>query len=142
MTDIWPNLTRHAEAARWLAPGVGSLAGAAALGFLLWRILRRALTPEEVERRRREMIHRAGKIGDGEILDVDGTVILYSYSVGGVEYTVGQDVAAIAALLPEDRMRMVGPASVRYDPKNPPNSIVLCEEWSGLRLRAVSERLG
>lgn len=84
------------------------------------------------------MIQAKGKIGDAEILDVDGTVILYSYSVAGVEYTVGQDVAAIESLLPEDRMRMVGSASVRYDPSNPPNSIVLCEEWSGLRLRSVA----
>ncbi len=142
MPDIWPNLMRHAEVIRWIALGIGSLAAALAIGLLLWRVLRRQLTPEEVERRRREMIHSAGKIGDGEIIDVDGTVILYSYSVGGVEYTVGQDATAIETLLPHDRMRMVGPASVRYDPKNPPNSIVLCEEWSGLRLRAIAERLG
>ena len=89
------------------------------------------------ERRRREMLHGKGKIGDGEIVDVDGSVILYSYSVGGVEYTVGQDASSIESLLPEDRMRMVGPASVRFDPKNPPNSIVVCEQWSGLRLRPV-----
>ncbi len=141
MPEIWPNLTRHAETIRGIALGVGSFAAASALGLLLWRLLRRQITPDEVERRRREMIHNAGKIGDGEIIDVDGTVILYSYSVGGVEYTVGQDAAAIETLLPEDRMRMVGPASVRYDPKNPPNSIVLCEAWSGLRLRAVLDRL-
>jgi hypothetical protein len=29
----------------------------------------------------------------------------------------------------------VGLASVRYDPKNPPNSIVVSEQWSGLRVR-------
>jgi len=141
MPDIWPNLTRHAETIRWVGLGLGSFVAVLALGLLLWRVLRRPPTPDEIERRRREMIHKAGKIGDGEIIDVDGTVILYSYSVGGVEYTVGQDAAAIETLLPEDRMRMVGPASVRYDPKNPPNSIVLCEAWSGLRLRTVSDRL-
>jgi hypothetical protein len=142
MPHIWANLMPNAEAIRWIALGVGSFVAACALGLLLWRIFRRQPTAEDIERRRREMIHSAGKIGDGEIIDVDGTVILYSYSVGGVEYTVGQDAAAIEALLPDDRMRMVGPASVRYDPNNPPNSIVLCEEWSGLRLRAVSQRLG
>src|SRR5580704_5328350 len=99
MPDIWPNLTGHAETIRWIVLGVGSFAVASALGFLLWRVLRRPLTPDEMERRRREMIHNNGKIGDGEIIDVDGTVILYSYSVGGVEYTVGQDAAAIEALL-------------------------------------------
>src|ERR1700689_3222247 len=112
MPHIWVNLVPNAEAIRWIALGVGSFAAACALGFLLWRIFHRQPTAEEIERRRRKMIHSAGKIGDGEIIDVDGTVILYSYSVRGVEYTVGQDAAAIQALLPDDRMRMVGPASV------------------------------
>jgi len=102
---------------------------------LLWKLLRRQPTPEEIERRRRDHIQINGKIGDGEIIDVDGSIIMYCYSVGGVEYTVGQDVSALTAMLPEDRMRMVGPASLMYDPKNPPNSIVLCEVWNGLRLR-------
>jgi hypothetical protein len=140
MPEIWANVTRHAEAIRWIALGIGAFAVLTAAAFLGWRMFRRQPTADELERRRREMLHGRGKIGDGEILDVDGNVILYSYSVGGVEYTVGQDAASIESLLPEDRMRMVGPASVRFDPKNPPNSIVLCEEWSGLRLRAATER--
>jgi hypothetical protein len=137
MPQIWANLTRHNEAIAWIALGVGSFAAASVLGMILWRVFRRQPGADELERNRRQMIHNKGKIGDGEIVDVDGTMILYTYSVGGVEYTVGQDVSALARLLPEDRMRMVGSASVRYDPKNPPNSIVLCEEWSGLRLRAA-----
>ncbi len=130
------SFTQDAAAVRWIAVGAGGFAFVLAAGFLLWRRFRKQLSPAEIERLRREMIHRKGKIGDGEILDVDGAVILYTYSVAGVEYTVGQDASAIEALLPEDRMRMLGPASVRFDPKNPPNSIVLCEAWSGLRLRA------
>ena len=27
----------------------------------------------------------------------------------------------------------IGPVSIKYDPRNPANSIVLSEEWSGLR---------
>jgi hypothetical protein len=141
MPDIWGNLTRQSDAIRWIALGVGSFAATSALGLLGWRMFRRQPSAEELERRRRELINSKGKIGDGEIVDVDGAVILYTYSVGGVEYTVGQDTTSIRELLPEDRMRMVGPASVRYDPKNPPNSIVLSEKWSGLRLRAASEPL-
>jgi hypothetical protein len=136
MPDVWSSLTRQSEAIRWIGLGVGALAAASAAGLFAWRMFRRRPSADELERLRRQMIHSKGKIGDGEIVDVDGTVILYSYSVGGVEYTVGQDTSAIETLLPEDRMRMVGPVSVRFDPKNPPNSIVLCEEWSGLRLRA------
>ncbi len=135
MPDIWTELKRHYEAIRWVSLGVGVFAAISAAGLLLWRIFRHQPTAEEIERQRREMINDSGKIGDGEILDVDGAVILYTYSVGGVEYTVGQDASAISALLPEDRMRMVGPTSVRFDPRNPQNSIVVCETWSGIRLR-------
>jgi hypothetical protein len=140
MPDIWAHLTRHPDSLRWVASGVGAFALLVTAGFILWRVYRRQIPPDELERRRREAIHQGGKIGDGEIIDVDGTTIVYSYSVGGVEYTVAQDAAAIESLLPIDRMRIVGSASVRYDPKNPPNSIVLCEAWSGLRLHSVSSQ--
>ena len=123
------------EAIRWISLGVGAFATLTAIALLLWKLLRRQPTAAEIERRRREHINTTGKIGDGEILDVDGFIITYTYLVSGVEYTVAQDASALGTLLPEDRMRMVGAASVRYDPKNPPNSIVLSESWSGLRLR-------
>jgi hypothetical protein len=97
------------------------------------RLFRRKLTPEEAERQRRELIHRDGKLGDGEIIDVDGLVLIYSYAVAGVNYTVSQDATALTALLPEDRMSLVGPVLVKFLPRNPPNSIVLSEAWSGLR---------
>lgn len=123
---------------RSIALGAGAVVCAGVVALVVWRILRRQIPPETLEKRRRDLIHSKGKIGDGEILDVDGSTILYTYSVGGVEYTVGQDASAIETLLPEDRMLMVGPVSVRFDPQNPPNSIVICERWSGLRLRAAT----
>jgi hypothetical protein len=139
MSGIVALWTRYSEAIRWISLGIGVFAAITAAACLVWRMFRREPDAVELERRRRDLLHNKGKIGDGEIVDVDGSVILYSYSVGGVEYTVGQDASAIETLLPEDRMRMVGPASVRFDPKNPPNSIVLSEEWSGLRLRPVPQ---
>jgi len=139
MPGIGALWTRYSEAIRWISLGIGVFAAVTAAAYLAWRMFRHQPDADELERLRRDMLHARGKIGDGEIIDVDGAVILYSYSVGGVEYTVGQDASAIEALLPEDRMRMVGPASVRFDPKNPPNSIVVCEEWSGLRLRPVPQ---
>jgi hypothetical protein len=135
MPDPWAILTWRAETIRWIALGVCACASLTALVLLGIRLFRANLPPEEIEKRRRLIINNKGKIGDGEVLDVDGEVILYTYSVGGVEYTVGQDVSAMQKLLPEDRMRIVGPTSVRFDPANPPNSIVLCEQWSGLRPR-------
>jgi hypothetical protein len=112
---------------------LGVLAILAVAGFLARQYLRQRPDADELERRRRELIHNKGKLGDGEIVDFDGAAIVYEYQVAGVGYTTSQDVSKLASLLPTDRMSMVGPASVKYDPRNPANSIVLCEQWTGLR---------
>ena len=104
-----------------------------AVGAIAWRFLGRRPTPEEIERLRRLGIHRTGKMGDGEIVDVDGASIAYSYTVAGVLYTTSQDASTLQANLPVDRMSLVGPVLVKFDPRNPANSIVVAEQWSGLR---------
>jgi hypothetical protein len=105
----------------------------AAGGVVMWRWLRSRPSADEMERRRRDTLVRTGKMGDGEILEVETASVVYSYSVRGVGYTATQDVAALTSFLPEDPMKMIGPVSVRFDPRNPANSIVLSERWSGLR---------
>ncbi|MDP9053955.1 MAG: hypothetical protein M3N93_06580 [Acidobacteriota bacterium] len=108
----------------------------AATALLLSRIFfSRKPDPEEVERRRREQIHLLGKLGDGEIIDFEplSAVITYSYSVAGVIYTTAQDASGLRQLLPADPMTVIGPTGIKFDPHNPANSIILCEEWSGLR---------
>jgi hypothetical protein len=124
------------ETVRWLSFSAGSLALVATCGLLIWRFFHPPVAPEEAERRRRDGLLGGGKIGDCEITDVDGAMITYTYSVSGVIYTVAQDASALERRLPEDRMRMLGPASVRYDMRNPFNSMVICEAWSGIRPRA------
>jgi hypothetical protein len=121
----------------WVAIGALVILGAA-IWWLVRNYLRGRPTPDEIERRRRGTLHREGKMGDGEIVDVEtaSALIAYSYSVAGVTYTASQDLTALQQLLPPDVMTIVGPVSVKFDPRNPANSIVLCEEWSGLRNRA------
>jgi hypothetical protein len=121
----------------WAAIGSLVILGAA-IWWLVRNYLRGRPTPDEIERRRRGTLHREGKMGDGEIVDVEtaSALIAYSYSVAGVTYTASQDLTALQQLLPPDVMTIVGPVSVKFDPRNPANSIVLCEEWSGLRNRA------
>ncbi len=99
------------------------------------RILRRRITPDEIEFRRRQSVNRNGKLGDGEIIDIEGFAVVYSYYVAGVGYTTSQDVGKLTSLLPADRLAIIGPVSVKFLTANPANSIVLCEEWSGLRNR-------
>jgi hypothetical protein len=102
---------------------------------ILWLRLRRRPSAEEIERRRRLAIQTGGKIGDGEIIDVTGNSLVYSYSVAGVNYTASQDATELRAMLPPDPMSLLGPISLKFDPRNPANSIVLCEQRSGLRTR-------
>jgi hypothetical protein len=105
-------------------------------GFVIQHYLKRRPTPAEIERLRRLAIHREGKMGDGEIIDIEDLTIIYSYSVAGVGYTASQDATDLREKLPEDLTSMIGLVAIKFDPRNPANSIVFCEEWSGLRNRA------
>ncbi|HVV73075.1 MAG TPA: hypothetical protein VHI52_16500 [Verrucomicrobiae bacterium] len=104
---------------------------AAIFGVRLWR--RSRITPAEWERRRRSALVATGKMGDANIVDVRDELLVYSYEVRGVEYTASQDVSMLKEYLPEDLSSAIGPIYVRYDAQNPANSIILAEEWSGLR---------
>jgi hypothetical protein len=50
-----------------------------------------------------------------------------------VEYTASQDISALQEQVPADLSGAIGPIYVKYDARNPANSIVLAEEWNGLR---------
>ncbi len=98
-------------------------------------VLKRARkSPHERERKRRWVVNGKGRMGDAIITDVRDNLVIYEYSVRGVTYNASQDVSALSDLLPEDRLSLVGPASLKYHPQNPANSIVICERWSGLRV--------
>ena len=85
------------------------------------------------ERRRRLDVHARGNMADGTVIDIRGDELYYSYTVRRIEYTAAQDVSAVRDRLPADPWVLIGPATVKYSPRNPANSIVVCEEWSGLR---------
>lgn len=116
-------------------PNLAALLTAAGilLAAALWIIFRRRLPPEEKERRRRLTVNAYRRAIEGVVDDADGEFIHFKYHLRGVTYSASQDVSALAALLPENRGLLLGMASVRFDPRNPANSIVICEEWSGLR---------
>jgi hypothetical protein len=85
------------------------------------------------ERRRRLQIHELGRLGEAYITGFDETTLFYSYSVGGVQYEASQDISGLVELLPAQPERLLGVANMKYLMNNPPNSILLCEEWCGLR---------
>jgi hypothetical protein len=95
---------------------------------ILWK------DPEKRERKRRLAIHRKGRLGDALITEATESTLYYSYSVHGVQYETSQDIATLRDRLPADPERLIGgTASLKYAPNNPANSILICEEWSGLR---------
>lgn len=120
-----------------LAGALGTLTGVAA-----WLIpcVRRA-TPADRERRRRLYVNARGRTGNATIVDFHDGVVCYNYWIGGVKYTASQDVTALLDLLPDDPgMLVANPATYKYLARNPANSILVCEEWSGLRFRPQGNR--
>ena len=101
-----------------------------AIGVRAWR--RSRITPEEKERRRRFVLSARGKMGDGRLLDIQADLLTYSYEVRGVGYSASQDISRLRELLPADACLM-GTVLVKYDPRNPANSIVLAENWNGFK---------
>jgi hypothetical protein len=121
-----------------------SLAAAAAgILLVLYLILRRKpKTAEELERERRERLDQVGRITDGTVIDVQEiqpahrraiTLLIFHYDVAGVSYEASQDVTYLRQLINLHSCRLGLPTSVRYDPQNPGNSIVVSERWMGLR---------
>lgn len=103
---------------------------AAMIGYRSWQ--RSRITPEERERRRREALVSSGKMGDANLLEIRGDLVLYSYDVRGVEYTASQDISGLKEYVPPD-LSAIGPLYVKYEARNPANSIVVAEQWSGMR---------
>ena len=102
----------------------------AIMGYRAWQ--RSRITPEERERRRRAALVGHGKMGDATIVEIRDDHVFYCYDVRGVEYTASQDVSLLKKYIPSD-LSALGPVSVKYDARNPANSIVVSEEWSGIR---------
>jgi|SRR5687768_1652454 len=114
-------------------------AGAVALGA--WLRSRRK-SPEQREQERRERLNQVGRITDGTVIDVSelnengrGTMqlLIYNYDVRGVSYEASQDITHLRQFVDLHSCRIGVPTSVKYDPQNPGNSIIVSERWSGLR---------
>jgi len=115
---------------------------AAIAGYAL--LSRKNKKPEEqIERERRSQLTLAGRIIDGNVIDVlelendeserQVILLIYTYDVAGVTYEASQDVTHLRQFIDLYSCRLGLPASVKYDPHNPGDSIVISETWSGLR---------
>jgi len=119
------------------------LAAAVAVAFAAYMVFgRKKKTLAEIERERRDWLIQVGRITDGTVIDVQevvpnghpaATMLIFQYDVGGVSYEASQDVTHLRQWINLHSCRLGLPTSVRYDPQNPGNSIVVSEKWMGLR---------
>ncbi len=123
-----------------IAAGVASIAVVG--GAVAWVLWRNRPTEEELEQLRRQFLVQSGRLVDGMLLDVcelnadDGrplSLLLFNYRMGGVDYECSQDITNLSAVVDKSQVRAGFPCTVRYQPGNPQNSIVVAEGWTGLR---------
>jgi hypothetical protein len=120
-----------------VATGSAVLLGAYAL------LRRKPKTADELERERRHWLESTGRITDGTVIDVQelaaatthhaATMLIYKYDVAGVTYECSQDVTYLRQWINLHSCRLGLHTSVKYDPQNPGNSLVVSENWMGLR---------
>ena len=121
-----------------IAAGSAMVLGAYAL------LRRKPKTSAEQERERRLWLDGVGRITDGTVIDVQelaaaesqrtpATLLIYKYDVAGVSYECSQDVTHLRQWINLHSCRLGLHTSVKYDPQNPGNSLVISESWMGLR---------
>jgi hypothetical protein len=139
------------------------LAAAGILGTgvagVIYAFLHRPESPDEAERKRRLHLNQIGRIADAHVVELveqpaepaasrggifrskarplpdreDRKLVWYSYSISGVIYQTAQDITGLDSQVPFERLVAGQSASVKYDPSNPSNSILVADDWSGLR---------
>jgi hypothetical protein len=145
---------------RDVVPLAGLIALGSAGAFFLFR--KEPENADELERQRRAYLNRIGRIVEGHILEFvdrpDGALdpaqapkwpapgkravagqrngakklLFYTYSISGVTYETAQDVTGLEEQAHLKRIAVGQTASVKYDPANPSNSILLADDWSGV----------
>ena len=141
-----------------LLAGTAAL-GVIAAGAGLYHLLRKQEDPEQQERHRRAHLNQVGRIAEGQVVEIlemlaspalqarfslrrraavsavqsaSRRLVRYSYAISGVTYETAQDVTGMEERLCLERLAAGQPASVKYDPSNPTNSILVADDWSGL----------
>jgi hypothetical protein len=116
-----------------------------ALGLAIgaYALLRRkSKSARDIEFERRSWLNGVGRITDGTVIDVQevaidanhpSTMLIYQYDVAGVSYEASQDVTYLRQWINLHSCRLGLPTSVKYDARNPGNSMVIAEGWMGLR---------
>ncbi|MGH9786566.1 MAG: DUF3592 domain-containing protein [Terriglobia bacterium] len=122
----------------WIA--MGAAGGLALLVGVVFRIRSRRKSAAERERERRLAVNATGRITDGVLVELDRSeeiettsgLLFYRYKAKGIEYSAAQDISGLLHLTPPKFCSPGVPVQVKYNPQRPSDSIILCEQWSGL----------
>jgi hypothetical protein len=137
------------------------MAGVAVAAVIMigYAFMRPAETAEAVERKRRLHLNQIGRITEGQVVELaehpptplvekkklfgsnpppvpdmrQRHLVSYSYAISGVTYHTAQDITGLEGQIRFDSLVAGQPASVKYDPANPSDSILVADDWSGLR---------
>jgi hypothetical protein len=132
-----------------MAMGVAGLL-ALLVGLALW-IRGRRKSAAERERERRLAVNAKGRITDGILVEAEVVVndeqttsglLFYRYNAKGLEYSAAQDISGLVHLTPPESCQPGVPVQVKYHPQRPSDSIILCEQWSGLPAEAKRQAQG
>jgi hypothetical protein len=134
-------------------------AAIAAIAMIAYAFIRPAVDTEEDERKRRLHLNQIGRIAEGQVVELvehppeplnprkklfgsrarpltpplPRQLVSYSYAISGVTYQTAQDITGLEGQIRFDRLVAGQPASIKYDPSNPSDSILVADDWSGLR---------
>ncbi len=131
----------------------------AAIAMIVYAFARPASNPDDEERKRLLHLNHIGRIAEGQVVELSKHpapeveprrgllssrarplpdtrprhLVSYSYSISGVTYETAQDITGLESQVRFERLVAGHPASVKYDPSNPSDSILVADDWSGLR---------
>jgi len=132
-------------------------AAVAAIAMIAYAFFRPAEDPEEIERKRRLHLNQIGRIAEGQVVELVAhppepraakglfsrarpltnlsprQLVSYSYAISGVTYHTAQDITGLESQVRFDKLVAGQPASIKYDASNPTDSILVADDWSGLR---------
>ena len=131
----------------------------AALAMIVYAFFRPPVDAEEEERKRRLYLNQIGRIAEGQIVELverppeseearkglfgssarplkdmrPRHLVSYSYLISGVTYQTAQDITGLESQIRLEQLVAGQPASIKYDASNPTDSILVADDWSGLR---------
>jgi hypothetical protein len=134
-------------------------AAIAAVVMVAYAFFRPVIDMAAAEKKRRLHLNQIGRIAEGQIVELvehppepqgarkglfgSGAqpladhrprhLVSYSYAISGVTYHTAQDITGLDGQIRFERLVAGQPASVKYDPSNPSDSILVADDWSGLR---------